>query len=258
LGEQNESDSDPVAAIDACVIDLDGTLTVGERPTRGARELLAAIGGAYVVLSNDSSHSPAGLALELAALGLDTPVERIVLAGAETIRLLGQERPGAHVLLLASPALEQLAVAQGLVLAPDRPQLVVLARDERFSYERAANAVNAVLRGAQLVATNADLTHPGADGSIVPETGALLAALRACCPQAPCRVIGKPEPYLFVEALRILGTRPERTLVIGDNPATDGAGAQRLGMPFLRVRDCDVTAAAALVRARMRPADAAC
>jgi ribonucleotide monophosphatase NagD (HAD superfamily) len=185
---------------------------------------------------------------------LYSPSGRIVLAGAETLRLLAQEKPGVRVMLLGSPALEQLAIAAGLTLTTERPGMVVLARDERFSYDRVALAANALRGGAQLVAANADLTHPGAAGTIVPETGALLAAVRACCPDAACRVIGKPEPYLFVEALSILGTHPERTLVVGDNPSTDGLGAKRMGMPYLRVSNCDVTGAAAWVRAHIRPA----
>lgn len=247
----NETDASE-DAIDGCVIDLDGTLTLGDGLTRGARELVAATGGAFVVLSNNSSHSATDLATELAALELDVPPARILLAGAHAVALLGQERPGERVLLLGSPALERLAVAAGLVLDEDRPRTVLLARDERFSYPRFARAANAVRHGAQFMVANADLTHPGPDGGIVPETGALLAAFRACCPDAPCRVIGKPEAALFADALRILGTRPERTLVIGDNAATDGEGARRTRMPFLHVFDCDVSAAAAVVHRRMR------
>ncbi|MCC6532448.1 MAG: HAD-IIA family hydrolase [Burkholderiales bacterium] len=257
MNECMQAAADLPASIEACVIDLDGTLTVGEGLTRGAAELLAATRGAFVVLSNNSSHSPAGLADELARLGLRVAAERIVLAGAETVRLLAAEQPGARVMLIASPVLERLATHAGLVSIDEQPDFVVLARDERFSYERLARAANALRRGAQLIAANADLTHPGPDGTIVPETGALFAALRACCPDIACRVIGKPEPCLFMQALRILGTRPERTLVIGDNPATDGLGAKRSGMPFLRVRDCDVTDTAAWVRAHIHPAGAA-
>lgn len=231
------------------IVDLDGTLTVARGLTRGARELIAATGGAYIVASNNSSHSPSGLAAELAALGLPVPPTHIVLAGATAIDLIADEKPGARVMLLGSPALTAFAVAAGLEPVDDRPDVVMLARDESFTYAKLRRAANAVLRGAELVATNADPAHPGGGSEVVPETGALLAALRACCGDAPCRVIGKPEPRLFMEALRRLGTAPDLTLVIGDNPATDGVGAERLGMPFLLVRDSDTTAAIAALSA---------
>jgi HAD superfamily hydrolase (TIGR01450 family) len=238
------------ASIDACVIDLDGTLTMGLGLTRGAAALIAAAAPAFVVLSNNSSHDAPGLAAELAQRGLPVPAERIVLAGVEAVAMLARERPGQRVMLLASPAIAQVAIASGLVCDDAQPDSVLVARDERFSYERLERAANAVRRGARLVAANGDFTHPGPADTVVPETGALLAALRACCPGVECRIAGKPQTPLFAAALRILGTRPERTLMIGDNDTTDGEGARRMGMPFLRVRDCDVTDAAALVRIR--------
>ncbi len=79
---------------------------------------------------------------------------------------------------------------------------------------------------------NPDLTHPETHGNVAPETGALLAALNACV--APHRleaeVIGKPFPRLFQRAIAALGATPEATVMIGDNPATDMAGAAALGM----------------------------
>ncbi len=252
--DDTEAASDVPASIDACAVDLDGTLTVGDGLTPAAKELLVAAQGAFVVLSNNSSHTPVQLSAELAARGLVVPAERIVLAGAQSVRLIAMEQPGARVMLFGSPALERLALEAGLVLTHDRPHLVVLARDERFSYEGIGHAANALRRGGRLVVANADFTHPGPEGSVVPETGALLAAVRACAPDVPYRVISKPEPFLFEEALRVLGTRAERTLMIGDNAATDGLGARRAGMPYLHVRNCDVTFAAALVRGRIRRA----
>lgn len=250
----DDGDGVPLAAdgFDACVIDLDGTLTIGERATRGAHEMLALASGRFIVLSNNSSHDAAGLSAELASLGLDVPRGCCVLAGETAIRILARERPGGRVLLLASAAIRQLASAVGLVLVDDRPDVVVLARDPAFSYTALERAANAVRAGADLIATNADLLHPGEGGAVVPETGALLAALRACCGDAPCRVIGKPEPALFTQALDRLGTRPERTLMIGDNAATDGLGARRVGMPFFQVKDGDLTGAIAYWRTSKR------
>lgn len=232
------------------IIDLDGTLSVGDGLTRGAARLVAATGGAYVVVSNNSSHDPEGLAEELARRGLSLAPERIVLAGKVAVELLATQRPNARVMLLGSRAIARLAERAGLQLTDHGPHVVLLARDEHFSYARLARAANAVLAGAELVVTNTDATHPGPGGSVVPETGTLLAALRACCGPVPFRSIGKPGPLLFEAALRILGTAPASTLVIGDNPDTDGAGAARLGMRFLLVRDGDAEAAAGAIENR--------
>jgi len=150
--------------------------------------------------------------------------------------LMAEEQPGARVLLLASVAMRRYAVRAGLRLADERPDIVVIARDRRFSFGRLAAAANAVRAGAALVATNPDRTHPGPGEAIVPETGALLSAVLSCVGPVQYRVIGKPGPALFLAAMARLGVGSADTVVIGDNLETDGAGARRLGMRFLRVQ----------------------
>lgn len=44
--------------------------------------------------------------------------------------------------------------------------------------------------------------------------------------------VQKPEPEIFLAALGQLGTKPERTLMVGDRPWRDGAAAD-IGMPCL-------------------------
>jgi ribonucleotide monophosphatase NagD (HAD superfamily) len=95
--------------------------------------------------------------------------------------------------------------------------------------------VNELRRGARLIVTNPDLTHPNGEDRIIPETGTLLAALVAGAGVEPTHIVGKPEPPLFEEALHRLGSLPENTLVVGDNPLTDWEGARRLGLRCIMV-----------------------
>lgn len=228
----------------AYILDLDGTLWRGGRPMPGAAELLRRLEGRYVVASNNSTDDAAGLSQRLAAIGLMVPPSRLVLAGETAVALTAAWHPGARVLLLGSPVLRRLALRAGLRLDEEAPQVVVLARDTGFTYDRLCAAADALLGGARLVVANPDLTHPASGGLVVPETGSLLQAVLACAGDVPRRVVGKPEPPLFEEALRRLGATAAGTLVIGDNPATDGAGAERLGCGFLLIGDHPAAAAA--------------
>ncbi|MBD7994500.1 HAD family hydrolase [Arthrobacter sp. Sa2CUA1] len=40
----------------------------------------------------------------------------------------------------------------------------------------------------------------------------------------------KPDPAIFLEGVRLLGTDPARTLYVGDNPVVDAAGADAAGL----------------------------
>lgn len=216
------------------ILDLDGTLIRERRPLTGARELLDRLDGRYVVLSNNSTDTAERIAWKLQRMGLNVAPDRILLAGEAAVRTLAAERPGLKTMLIGSRTLCRFASRCGLTLTDRNPEVVLLARDETFNYRKLRAAANALRDGAELIATNPDGYHPGADGrGIVPETGALLQALVTCSGEQPARIIGKPESSMFLEALRRLRTSVSDTVVIGDNPNTDALGAARLGMRFL-------------------------
>lgn len=224
------------------LLDLDGTLLRGQTPAPGASELIRLIEGRFVVVSNNSTHSACDMAAELASGGLEVPEERLVLAGAMAVRLVARDYPGARVLLVGSAGLGREAEEAGLDLVYEKPDIVLLGCDLGFTYDKLTLVANELQRGGLLVATNPDTSHPGVNGALIPETGTLMHAIISCARPRAVRVIGKPEPDLFQEALRRLGKAPRHSVVIGDNPETDAAGAMRLGIPYLLIgagSDCD-------------------
>lgn len=51
----------------------------------------------------------------------------------------------------------------------------------------------------------------------------------------------KPAPRPFLEIAKELGVRPEHCLVVGDRLDTDGEGAHKAGMQFLKIEsDCQI------------------
>lgn len=219
----------------ALLCDLDGCLLAGDRLLPGARELAAQAGERLWILSNNSSDTPQSLSARLGRLGLDVAGERMVLAGATAVEQVAVDMPGARTCVYGSPSIKSLAVAAGLQLDAEPPDVVVLTRDEGFAYGDLNRLVRQIEGGARLVVANGDASHPGADGLPVAETGALLAALLACRPDTPYRVIGKPSPLLYRAALTRIGLGPDAILAIGDNPATDGEGARRMGLDWVLI-----------------------
>ncbi len=134
-------------------------------------------------------------------------------------------------MILGHPRLRAVARTMGLTLVRDNPEMVILLRDTRFTYGRLERAANALMQGVRLLVANADFSHPGLGGRVVPETGALLAALTAVTRELPAghELIGKPGPMLFYRACAILNIDPHQAVMIGDNPDTDIAGAAGVG-----------------------------
>lgn len=218
------------------LVDLDGTLVSGGRPLSWAHELLSQLAGRFVIVSNDAEHTARQLSRMLRAHGLNVPEARIVLAGECAIRLVAAEHPGARLLLLASAALRRYATRLGLRLVDDDAEIVLVGRDRRFGYIAIQRAAVAIHRGARLIVANPDGRHPAPDGTPVPETGALAAAILAAAGHPPYRVIGKPEPELFRDGLARLDCPADTAIMIGDNDDTDGAGARAAGIRFFHIR----------------------
>ena len=95
-----------------------------------------------------------------------------------------------------------------------RPTRWWLASTARSTYPRLRRALRAVLAGAAFYAVNRDPRLPIEDG-FEPGTGAIVAAVEYSSGQR-AELVGKPAPGILLQAMRMVGSTPEETLVIGD------------------------------------------
>jgi HAD superfamily hydrolase (TIGR01450 family) len=215
--------------------DLDGCLVMGGKVLPGARELVAYARERLIVVSNNSTDTPVTLAAKLERLNLPIAPERIVLAGATAVEFLAGTARQARVAIYGAPTIVRYARSLGLAVDDDRPHFVLLARDRHFSYARLHRLVRQIERGADLIVSNLDIAHPGPGGARVLETGVLLAAVEACLPGLKYQAIGKPLSTLYQVAMQRFSAARDECIAIGDNPATDLEGAQRMSLPCLLV-----------------------
>lgn len=188
------------------------------------------------VISNNSTDTAETLSRRLAELGLSIAAEHILLAGTAAVEHIAHTRPRARLSVCGSETIIAFARSLGLQIDDEAPDTILLTRDTGFSYEKLTQLLRHVHDGAEVIVSNIDLTHPGADGVPVPETGSLLRWLKGCWPNLSYTVIGKPEINLYQLALELAAVDANDCLCIGDNKDTDGQGAKRMGMPFALVR----------------------
>ena len=219
----------------AVLLDMDGVIVLGAAAATGAAAFLDRFGSRVCLVSNDSSSTPEGLSKYLSGLSIKIPPDRIILAGSTSIDILMRELPGGRIHILGASSLQSLARDAGVQLVPigEQPDVILLGRDPEFDVSKLEEVVRAIEDGASLWVTNPDLRHPVEDGRYTYQTGALLQSILACVGEMPYRIVGKPEPTLFEEALRIMHSQPEEAVMIGDNPSTDGEGASSANIPFI-------------------------
>ena len=221
----------------AYLLDLDGVVYRGDQLLPGARELvewLDATGRKAVYLSNNSIATPGQVEAKLARLGMPRPEGRVLTAGYAAAGVLAQRFPGGRVFVLGLPPIEQLVEQAGLqpVWSDSSdgqvPDAVLVALDRGLTYDRLQRALHAILNGAAFYAVNRDPRLPVENG-LVPGTGSITAALEYASGQR-AQIVGKPEPGIVLEAMRIAGALPDQTLMVGDGLDLDIVAGHAAGV----------------------------
>lgn len=213
--------------------DWDGCLAMEGELQPGAVAFLQGV-DRLAIVSNNSTMTRAECHAQLASAEIDIATDHIHLAGDVLLREAARQFAGRPVSLVASPAMRREAETLGLRLCDRDAEAVLILRDPEFDFAMLCRAANQVRNGAAYWIANPDKFHPVANG-VLPETGALAAAITAAAGRPPDRIIGKPNPLLFDRAITALRLLPSAILMIGDNPDTDLNGAAALGMRTLLV-----------------------
>jgi HAD superfamily hydrolase (TIGR01450 family) len=106
---------------------------------------------------------------------------------------------------------------------------VVIAFDRTFDYAKLNVALQAVKRGARLIATNPDRTCP-VEGGEIPDCAGMIAAVEAVTDRKVEAIVGKPSPIILEVALATLGVPADDAAIVGDRIETDIVMGRRLGL----------------------------
>lgn len=218
---------------DHLLLDLDGCLWVGDEPTPRAADAVAALregGKRLAFITNAVRESGEDIVRKLWRMGFQASLEEVVTVGGAIQHRLA-ERGGGSAFVIGPPPIHRhvegagMRIVNGTDLAA-RADVVVIAGHDLFDYDELRTAIQAALRGAELLSAGRDRTFPMTDGPW-PGTGTLVAAVEYGSDRAVVSV-GKPDAQIFATAIDRLG--PGRALVVGDRLDSDLAGARAAGL----------------------------
>jgi 4-nitrophenyl phosphatase len=227
----------PLAAIRHMLIDMDGVMYRGATALPGASDLISFLDDntiSYLLVTNNSTLSQAQFSQRLAGMGIPVPEERIITSAVATAAYLSTLAPaGTRVNVIGEDGLVGEIRKRGFVLAGREAEYVVVGWDKTINFDKLKTACLAIRDGATFIGTNPDKTYP-LEHDIIPGAGSILAALVAATDVQPL-VVGKPEPIIIEQSLRILGARAEETASLGDRLDTDILGGHRAGTTTILV-----------------------
>ncbi|TAN51671.1 MAG: HAD-IIA family hydrolase [Methylococcaceae bacterium] len=240
---------EPLKDIRTLIIDMDGVLWHGDLPLPGLIAFFQTLREKsirFILATNNASKTAEQYVAKLAKMGVTVSRDEILTSSqATTLYLAERAKPAAtRVFVIGEDGLRQPLLERGFILTDlyevktaDNPDAgahyVVCGMDHDVSWDKLATATLNIRAGATFVGTNPDVTLPTEYG-ITHGNGAILAAIQAATDIAPI-IIGKPEPIMYQQALKLLGVGPDETIAIGDRLGTDILGAVRANIRSLMV-----------------------
>jgi NagD protein len=213
------------------LMDMDGVLVHEQSAIPGADRFLERLrdrGLPFLVLTNNSMYTRRDLTARLLTIGLDVPEEAIWTSALATANFLADQRPGGTAFAIGEAGLTTALHDAGYTLTDQDPDYVVLGETRTYSFERIAQAIRLVVRGARFIATNPDPTGPTPDGPL-PATGSVAALISRASGVDPY-FVGKPNPLMMRSALNAIDAHSESAAMVGDRMDTDVVSGLEAGM----------------------------
>lgn len=225
----------PLDRIDACLLDLDGTIYCAGAVIPGAAEAVARIreaGLPVAFATNTTRHPRSHLIQLLRGFGVTARTQEIFTAPVAASRWLTERRVHRVSLLLPEATFEEFSDFE---ITDTRPEYVLVGDlAEGWTFRRLNSAFRSLLDGAGLIAIQKNRMWDAGEGPQL-DAGPFVAALEYA---SGCQalLVGKPSRPFFEEAAASLSVPVSRLLVVGDSVENDVAGAHAAGSLGVAVR----------------------
>ncbi len=221
--------------ISGYLIDLDGTVYVGEKPIEGAVDTINRLREQNIPFRFTTNTTTKSLAtLEKKLVGYGIPVQSdeifgVIKAAVAYLRKLGS--PRCHLLLTDDPKQDFAEFEQDDV----NPEVIVIGDIGKYwDYKLVNDLFRMIMNGAEMVALHKGRYWETENGLQV-DIGAFVAGLEYVTDKK-ATVIGKPSESFFRLALDDLGQPASRVAMVGDDLLSDIGGAQAVGMKGILVK----------------------
>lgn len=231
--------------LEGFILDLDGTVYLGERLLPGAAEAISFLrehGKQVKFVTNKPLQPRSVYSKKLTDLGVATHADDIITSGYVMGLYLAKNHPSSRIYVVGEQALREELRSHNLiildeykdqhpksVIVAEEVDIVVVAFDRTLTYRKLNTAYQALVNGALFFATNADKACPMPGGGI-PDAGFTLAGLEHICGRPVDVLVGKPSKEMLNTIAHHMQLRPDQCMMIGDRLETDIFMGQQAGM----------------------------
>ena len=210
---------------------MDGVIYKGSEPIPGAVEFINGLkqkNFPFLFLTNNSQRTNRDVCYKLLKMGFDVSDDDIFTCAMATARYLASKTPGGTAYVIGEGGLLNELHNSGYSIVDDHPDYVVVGEGRTIMLEAVDKAINMIMKGSKLIATNLDPNCPVGGGKYRAGCGAFVAMIEIATGKQAFSV-GKPSPVMMRMARKTLQLATDETVMIGDTMSTDILGAGSMG-----------------------------
>jgi NagD protein len=212
------------------LIDMDGVIYRSAQLIPGAVRFIEMLQGwniPFLFLTNNSQRTRRDVATKIQRLGMPVEEKHIFTCAMATARFLARQKPDGTAYVIGEGGLLNALHLNGYSVVDKSPDYVVVGEGRTLSFEMLEHAVQMVLDGAKLIATNLDPNCPTQRGTR-PGCGAIVSLIEVAT-GVKAFSVGKPSPVMMRTARKELSMATSETIMIGDTMETDILGGVQMG-----------------------------
>lgn len=216
------------------LLDLDGTLYIGNQPIPGAITTLAQLrerGIALRFLTNTTTKSQVELVAQLRAMGFQLDADELISAAvAATLELHNLQLQAGRPLRIWPLVADAIKTDfSNFIYDEQQPDYVVLGDiGDRWDLNLINSLFNVMHSGAELIALHKGRFWQTGDG-LKADIGFFVAGLEYVSSKT-ARVMGKPNRDFYQRVLDSAKVKAQDALMVGDDIDSDVGGAQSIGI----------------------------
>src|SRR5258708_9865921 len=213
------------------LIDMDGVIYKGSEPIPGAVEFINNLrekGYPFLFLTNNSQRTNRDVCYKLRKMGFNVNDEDIFTCGMATAQYLATRKVNGTAYIIGEGGLLTELHNVGYSIVDDHPDYVIIGEARTIMLESVDKAINMILNGSKLIATNLDPNCPVGNGKYRAGCGAFVAMVEFAT-GIQAFSVGKPSPIMMRMGRKLIGLSTDETIMIGDTMGTDILGAGSMG-----------------------------
>ena len=217
-----ESSKDVLKGIKCFILDLDGTVYLGDRILEGSIKFLEKLEKnniPFKFFTNNSSKNAEVYIKRIKKMGFNLSDDMMLISNYVIINYIKENMPNKKVFVLGTEYLKNDFRQANINVVTDDADVVVVGFDTSLVYENVSKACELIRNGATFFGVNPDFNCPTEDG-FIPDCGSICSMITASTGVVP-EYFGKPSHHTLKYVLENTGFKEEEIAFVGDRLYTD-------------------------------------